>query len=65
MEEEYIFTGYCRTVDASRMVTVETDGKSIVDIACCYGNCPYALNCTIAEKIRDLVSHNESEQKGC
>ena len=56
MEEEYIFTGYCRTVDASRMVTVETDGEAITDVACCYGNYPYESSCSIAEKIRDLTS---------
>ena len=56
MEEEYIFTGYCRTADASRMVTVETNGESITDVACCYGNCPYESNCIIAEKIRNLES---------
>ena len=56
MEEEYIFAGYCRTIDTSRMVTVETDGADITDVACCYGNCPYESNCSIAEKIRDLTS---------
>ena len=54
MEEEYIFTGYCRTIDASRMVTVETDGKKITDVGCCYDNCPYTQNCTIAKKIQEL-----------
>jgi hypothetical protein len=56
MEEEYIFSGYCRTVDSSRMVTVETDGESVTDVACCYGNCPYESSCSIAEKIRKLSS---------
>ena len=56
MEEEYIFTGYCRTIDTSRMVTVETDGTDITDVACCPGNCPYESNCSIAEKIRELTS---------
>lgn len=54
MEEEYIFSGYCRTADASRIVTVETDGTAITDITCCYGSCPYEPNCTIAQKIREL-----------
>ena len=54
MEEEYIFSGYCRTVDASRMVTVETDSAAITDVACCYGSCPYEPSCTIAQKIREL-----------
>ena len=54
MEEEYFFTGYCRTMDASRMVTVETDGTEIIDVDCCYGACPYEPNCQIAQKIRQL-----------
>lgn len=54
MEEEYFFTGYCRSVDAGRMVTVETDGTEIIDVDCCYGACPYEPNCQIAQKIRQL-----------
>lgn len=54
MEEEYIFTGYCRTADASRIVTVETDGTQITDIGCCYGNCPHEPNCQIAKRIQEL-----------
>lgn len=54
MEEEYFLTGYCRTVDASRMVTVETDGAKITDVDCCYGNCPHEPNCQIAQKLREM-----------
>ena len=54
MEEEYFLTGYCRSVDASRIVTVETDGAEITDVDCCYGSCPHEPNCQIAQKIREL-----------
>lgn len=54
MEEEYILSGYCRTLDQSRMVTVETDGCKLLDVDCCYGSCPYEPNCTVAQKIRAL-----------
>ena len=51
MEQEVFFSGYCRCIDASRMVMVEIfDGGMEVD--CNYENCPYAPNCQIAEKIR-------------
>lgn len=55
MEEEYFISGYCRAMDASRMVTVETDGKNITDIACGYGSCPYEGECPVAAKIRQLM----------
>ena len=53
MNDEYIFSGYCRTQDQSRMVTVEMEnGERYVD--CCYGNCPYEQSCTIARAIEEL-----------
>ncbi len=54
MEEEYIFTGYCRATDGSRVVTVETDGAKIEDIGCGFGNCPHQPSCPIAQKIREI-----------
>ncbi len=55
MEEEYIFTGYCRALDSSRMVTVETDGYAITDIGCGFANCPHAQSCLIAEQLREIT----------
>ncbi len=52
--EEYIFTGYCRATDASRMVTVETDGGLCADIACDFGCCPHEKSCAIAARIREI-----------
>lgn len=55
MQEEYFFTGYCRCIDGSRMVTVETDGEKVTDTGCGYGSCPYEPNCQIAQKIKELA----------
>ena len=57
MEEEYFISGYCRTLDDSRMVTVETDGTRVTDVDCCYGSCPHAPNCEIAHRIRQIVEN--------
>ncbi len=51
--EEKIFSGYCRTLDQSRMVTAENeDGKWSVD--CSFETCPFADACTIAQSLREL-----------
>ena len=55
MEKEVFLSGYCRTTDASRMVEVVVDGTELVDVDCCYENCPHAPNCTIAQSIRELI----------
>ena len=51
---ETFVSGYCRVLDASRMVAVETEGKTLVEVDCQYPSCPYAPNCPIGEKIREL-----------
>jgi hypothetical protein len=55
MEQEYFFSGYCRTLDESRMVTVEVEDKRITEVDCCFESCIHAPNCTIAEEIRNLI----------
>ncbi len=53
MNREEFVSGYCRAMDASRMVTVEMeDGKCFAD--CSYGSCPYETQCKIAQKIQEL-----------
>ena len=53
MEKEIFLSGYCRQIDQSRKVIVEIyDGK--VDVGCGYDSCPYAPNCTIAQRIDQL-----------
>lgn len=54
MEDEKILTGYCRTLDQSRMVTVELTNGRIDNVDCSYGSCPYEPNCRIAAGIRAL-----------
>ncbi len=54
MEGEWFFSGYCRCLDASRMVEVEQSGEDI-DIDCSYAACPHAPVCEIAKKIRQIV----------
>jgi hypothetical protein len=52
MMDEKIVSGYCRCLDAHRMVTAELEGdKWVVD--CSYGNCPYEQNCPIAAVLRE------------
>lgn len=55
MEREAFVSGYCRTIDGSRMVTVEIIDGKLEEVDCCYVNCPYTPNCQIAQKIRQLL----------
>ncbi len=52
MEQEHFFTGYCRTVDRSRMVTAVTEDGQLTEVDCCYETCIHAPNCTVAKEIR-------------
>ena len=55
MEREAFFSGYCRNIDDSRMVAVEAEDKELTGVDCDYGTCPYAPNCTIAQKIEEFL----------
>lgn len=55
MEKEGFFSGYCRQTDGSRMVTAVTEDGKLVEVDCCYPDCSYAPNCTVAEKLRQFV----------
>ena len=55
MEKEVFLSGYCRTTDASRMVEVIVEAGKIVEIDCCYENCPHTPNCLIAKSIKELT----------
>lgn len=55
METEMFFSGYCRTIDQSRMVTVELEDGKLSAVDCSYENCPYTQNCTIARQIGELT----------
>ena len=55
MEKEVFLSGYCRTIDASRMVEVILEDGELSEVDCCYENCPHTPNCIIAKSIRDLT----------
>lgn len=54
MEQEFFFSGYCRTLDKSRTVTVETEDSQLTEVDCFYENCIHRPSCTIAKEI-DLL----------
>ena len=53
MEKELFLSGYCRCMDASRMVEVVVTDRD-VEIDCSYENCPHTLVCEIAKKIAEI-----------
>ena len=55
MEREAFFSGYCRQLDNSRMVAVEAEDNTLLEADCCYRQCPYTGECTIAQKITDFL----------
>ena len=55
MEKEVFLSGYCRTTDSSRMVEVIVEDGAIVEVDCCYENCPHTSNCQIAKSIQELT----------
>lgn len=55
MEKECFFSGYCRTTDESRMVTVVVEDGCLTEVDCCYENCIHTPNCIIAKEIRALL----------
>ena len=55
MDQEKFISGYCRTLDCSRMVAVVLEDGQITEVDCCYGSCVYQPNCTIAKEIDELI----------
>ncbi len=55
MEKEYFLTGYCRTTDQSRTVTVEIDDGMMTEVDCCFENCIHRQSCAIAKEIVALL----------
>ena len=51
METEKFISGYCRQLDASRMVEVILEDGEITEIDCCYGNGIHQGNCVIAQEV--------------
>ena len=55
MEERYL-TGYCRCLDASRIVEVVTENGKLEECDCLYGSCKFQTQCTIAQGIEELIA---------
>ena len=55
MEKELFLSGYCRVLDASRMVEVILEDGAFSEADCCYPDCIYSQNCTIAQSIREAI----------
>ena len=58
MEQEHFISGYCRTIDESRMVTAVIENGQLTEVDCCYENCIHAPNCTIAKEIHSMLPAN-------
>lgn len=61
MEQEAFFSGYCRGIDGSRMVTVVTENGALVEADCSYGSCPHEPTCPIAAAIAQRQQAPEQE----
>ncbi len=57
MEKEAFFSGYCRCLDDSRMVSVFVEDGVLSEVDCSYENCPHTPNCTVAENIKKLLDN--------
>lgn len=55
MERELFLSGYCRCMDASRMVAVTIEDSNITDVDCNFGSCPYEQDCALAQKIKETT----------
>ena len=53
MEKELFLSGYCRCLDASRMVEAIVEDGRVTEVDCSYGSCVYESNCPVAERIRE------------
>ena len=58
MELEKFCSGYCRQLDASRMVAVFVNNGKVEEVDCCYGNCTHQPNCNIAREIDQLLNND-------
>ena len=56
MEKEAFLSGYCRSIDQSRMVAVVVEDGELTEVDCCFETCIHAPNCVIAENIRQMLN---------
>lgn len=55
MEKETFLSGYCRSIDQSRMVAVVTEDGELLEVDCCFETCIHTPNCLIAQQINELL----------
>ena len=55
MEHETFYSGYCRAMDASRMVAILLVDGALEECDCGYPNCPHTPSCLIAQTIDNLL----------
>lgn len=53
MEQEKILTGYCRSLDRSRMVIAVLEDDRLTEIDCDYPGCPHIQSCPIAKQLQE------------
>ena len=53
MEEEKILSGYCRTLDQSRMVVALWENGTLTEVDCDYPSCPHIQSCPIAAQLSE------------
>ena len=58
MEREEFCSGYCRAMDASRMVALLLVDGILEDCDCGYPSCPHAPSCIIAQEIDKLLKQS-------
>lgn len=54
MEEETILSGYCRRLDAPRMVEAVIRQGKLLEADCDYPACPCLPACPIAQRLQEL-----------
>lgn len=66
MEEEYIFSGFCRTFNQGQTVTCEFEEKEgrieLLEADCAYARCIHRGSCQIARQIREILEEGYAGQ---
>jgi len=53
--KEYFLSGYCKQLDAARMVELVMENEKVEEVDCCYGECKFQCSCPIARNIDELL----------
>lgn len=69
MEQEYIFSGFCRTFNQGQTVTcefMEREGRvELFEVDCAYGRCIHKGSCQIAKQIREVLKEECGGDERC